>query len=463
MNIAWFHKIGTKLTLSLALFLVVLTGLITFLIVRGSQQTEADVTARSKAGLEQQGSQSLLQLTRSEAFIRTMQLDSAASLTREAAAAFIAGTQTNYLASSISLDSLTTGPAGNRYLDDPARLTDILIYAQIPDSPQLEQNLRQSSILAPVFSGQFGTVPNIAALYYIDQYGLTRYYPAVGLQDIVPPTYPVTHEIFFTVAAPASNPERSTKWTPPYIDPANNGLLITASSPVYADDTFRGVIGADVSLNSLVRNLDMIQPTEHGYAFLIDHSSKLVAATAPALETFFHAPTSQMPTLTETLGLPLIITNNAPLEDAIDTMRQGGEGVTKATVDGQELMIAYAPLPNVQWTLIVVAPVDEVTAQADTIAAAIREGAEHTLQNSLFILGVVALLALVIVVVISRRITSPLVALVAASQSLAEGSQSAELPIQSRDELGAMARSFNQMAQRVFEARAKLEGLNQSQ
>jgi hypothetical protein len=57
---------------------------------------------------------------------------------------------------------------------------------------------------------------------------------------------------------------------------------MTANTPVYDGDEFRGVIGVDLSMAQLVNQLDAVQPTESGFAFYIDSTGSLVqSASSP--------------------------------------------------------------------------------------------------------------------------------------------------------------------------------------
>ncbi|VAW30110.1 hypothetical protein MNBD_CHLOROFLEXI01-2528, partial [hydrothermal vent metagenome] len=60
--------------------------------------------------------------------------------------------------------------------------------------------------------------------------------------------------------------------------------------------------------------------------------------------------------------------------------------------------------------------------------------------------GVAALIALLVAAVLSKQITSPVAALTQAARQVASGQSTQRLPITSKDELGQMSRSFNQMA-----------------
>ena len=81
---------------------------------------------------------------------------------------------------------LATGPAGNRFDTDPGRSSDLVVFAGTPDSPALTQDIARSRLLDAVFPGLLKEYGNATAMYFISADGLTRYYPPIGLHDIVP-------------------------------------------------------------------------------------------------------------------------------------------------------------------------------------------------------------------------------------------------------------------------------------
>src|SRR5690606_38637815 len=58
---------------------------------------------------------------------------------------------------------------------------------------------------------------------------------------------------------------------------------------------------------------------------------------------------------------------------------------------------------------------------------------------------------------ISRRIVEPLQALAAGTQSVASGNYDTQLDVSGHDEIGFLVRSFNQMTQRLTQARNATE------
>jgi class 3 adenylate cyclase len=77
---------------------------------------------------------------------------------------------------------------------------------------------------------------------------------------------------------------------------------------------------------------------------------------------------------------------------------------------------------------------------------------QRTLQTSIMIVGISGIIiAIIMAVFIARRITEPLNSLLLGVQEVAKGNLNAQVPIQSKDELGLLAASFNEMIQGLRE------------
>jgi two-component system NtrC family sensor kinase len=73
------------------------------------------------------------------------------------------------------------------------------------------------------------------------------------------------------------------------------------------------------------------------------------------------------------------------------------------------------------------------------------------------VVGVVLLLLVIVLIATSRTILKPLNHLVEAAHKIEEGKFGAQIPIESDTEIGLLTDSFNQMSQKVAEARKELE------
>ncbi|MFD6441546.1 cache domain-containing protein [Peribacillus sp. NPDC060186] len=65
-------------------------------------------------------------------------------------------------------------------------------------------------------------------------------------------------------------------WTEPYTDKATNTLVITASKAVYDGDKLIGVLGVDISIDTLITMVNQTELGETGYTVLLDKKGSFV-------------------------------------------------------------------------------------------------------------------------------------------------------------------------------------------
>lgn len=123
-------------------------------------------------------------------------------------------------------------------------------------------------------------------------------------------------------------------------------------------------------------------------------------------------------------------------------------GVSATAADRVDLLARTAPIPGTPWVSGVGFPVSPVMLPVH----------RFLIECALIATGVIALAGF-FAWWGSRRITVPLARLTDAAASLAHGETAPALVLARQDELGRLASSFNQMAERVTESRRALEDL----
>ena len=223
--------------------------------------------------------------------------------------------------------------------------------------------------------------------------------------------------------------ERSA-WTEPYFDEgAGKIVMATYSVPFYKNvdgkRTFMGVVTADISLEWLEQIVESIKIAETGYGFLLSKNGTFVTHPDPKLvmnETIFSVAEAREDPDLRTLGRKLI-------------QGQKGYAPFRSLLTGKACWLVYAPLATNQWSIGLLFPKTEVTADITR------------LNGTVLFLGVTGFFILFGVIVwIAGTITRPLRALSRATEHVAVGNLDAVVPrIDTADEVGTLARSFDAM------------------
>ncbi len=227
-------------------------------------------------------------------------------------------------------------------------------------------------------------------------------------------------------------------WSEPYFDEgAGNTIMSTYSVPLYRDTgngrQFIGILTADVSMDWLQEFVNSIKVYQTGYGFLISQNGTIVTHPNKDLimnETIFSIAEAQ---------------HSEQLREIGRNMIHGGTSFAELEYrnvhNGKLSWLAYAPVSLNGWSIGIVFPVDEFMADI------------NSLFTRVLILGVGGLLIILLVIIlISRTITSPLRSLSQASKKIAGGNFNVELPvIHTRDELKELHDSFDYMQRKLAE------------
>lgn len=298
--------------------------------------------------------------------------------------------------------------------------------------------------------------PDMIALYFGSLEGATLYYPNVDLANILPPDFDVTGRPWFVAATPLNNPKHEVIWSEPYVDAALNGLVVTASYPVYGSDgRFRGVIAADFQLVKIAEHISSIRFAKTGYAFLLDENGYVIAMPPDAYSDFGLTAAD----LQSEAGLQSILKIIKPLNifEVFNKMTTAQTGLKQVSINGVDKYIAYRPIPSVGYSLGIVVPVSEMQGTVVATRQRLEDETRRTFTNVFTTAAILLAAALLVSRAIGNALARPLALLTETATQLAEGDLNAEASVRSNDEFGLLGNAFNVMAMRLRETIGSLE------
>lgn len=390
----------------------------------------------STAAMERDAMDSLLRLARDQAYISNIIFDRVAGEI-EMMASYAASIQ-----------------------QDPARVRTMRFYLQDEDPP--DRTLTTVLFLAPgverdipvderdaagmmtdIFIPLYTADRNLAAVYVGTDSGMSFIYPWFTGMDA---SFDPRLRDWFINARETGN----LTWSEPYVDLLGHGLMMTCSKPVYDPDRdWFWVIGADVTIETINRNIIGTQVGNSGYAMLIDQHGNVI--TRPGLSS------GDMRWDESFVTENLLQSSNQDLVRVARDMTAGKEGVATVRFEGGDRFIAFAPVKNVNWSVGVVMPVDEVIAPALSTRASIIGASDETaahitgqqeMLRTIFTLAFLILLAVVVILslIFSRYLTRPLEELKKGSEAIGHGDLDHRVDVHTGDEFEDLGISFNRMA-----------------
>ncbi|MCM3650455.1 methyl-accepting chemotaxis protein [Metabacillus litoralis] len=203
-------------------------------------------------------------------------------------------------------------------------------------------------------------------------------------------------------------------WTEAYVDTATNQTVITLTKPVYDNNTLIGVMGIDISIQTLTDLINKTKFGKTGFAFIVDQTGHILA----------HPDESK-------------VTQDFSKEKIYQQMINETGSLT-GNLDGKDRIFGYATNPTTQWKIV---------GLLDSSEAKSRSNA--SLLPILTTLVAILILAVLLSIFVARSITKPINRLNTTVQKMANGDLTMTSDINRSDEIGQLARNFDGMVHKL--------------
>jgi methyl-accepting chemotaxis protein len=202
-------------------------------------------------------------------------------------------------------------------------------------------------------------------------------------------------------------------FTKPYVDAATNELLLSVVTPIKVNGELKGVLGGDLSLDTIAKSVNTINFNNTGMAFIADSDGVIITHTEASL----YGKSTQT------------VYGKSPRNE---------KEIISIEHDGVSKLIYFYPLKKesgMNWYLGVLLEEDKVYQPLTDLATQSIFFAIFSIAICIFILRNLA-----------QRLLKPLIELDVAIAEIASGGGdlTRRLTIKSEDECGAVASSFNQ-------------------
>ncbi|MDR3560620.1 MAG: methyl-accepting chemotaxis protein, partial [Negativicutes bacterium] len=214
----------------------------------------------------------------------------------------------------------------------------------------------------------------------------------------------------------------------PLLSKSNGHLICVVAIPVKVDGKVTGVLYGSVDMASLSQKVLEVKVGQTGYAYIVQGDGLIIIH--PNKEVAMKANTLQQSNA------------SSELKAATERMVKGDKGLIHYEYSGVDKVLAFAPVPGMNWALAVSVPTKELTGKLSALTII-----------SLVTIIVVLLISSLAITVLTRRIVGPLRKLVVFAGEVAAGDiAERQRTIYSQDEIG-------QLADAMFEMRGNLRSL----
>lgn len=342
---------------------------------------------------------------------------------------------------------------GGQFANGEQDPTSVFVPNTVDVDEQTIFDIERSAGLDAVLPGIFKNTPNVEAIYFATPREMVRYYPNVNLGAVLPPDFQASQRPWYTGSTRENNPSAIPWWTAPYVDATGRGLVTTAAIPVYnSSNTLLGVVGLDLTLNSLRQTIEETRLLTTGYSFLIDRQGRAIAMPEQAFQDILNRTAGEGEINVDLLEA------EGPFSPVLADMVAGESGFTSIDVGSKALYIAYAPLPSTGWSLGSVVESSEVLGAVATLEQDITTTTERIVVNRILPIGIgVLVLAAILGLVLANRLIRPLQALATETEKIGRGDYDINVPTERRDEIGSLSRAFSSMVAQIREFIQSLE------
>ena len=245
-------------------------------------------------------------------------------------------------------------------------------------------------------------------------------------------------------------------WTEIYTYFSTQKLTITADLPLYdAQGKLIGVTAADLVLSQIGEFLRSLKIGKTGQTFIMERSGLLVATSLTNQPFVLSADGKTQERLAATASRNQLIRATAQhLQQRFGNLRQiQSNQQLDFILEGKRQFLQVLPLQDgrgLDWLIVVVVP------EADFM-----EQIEANTRSTILLCLAALIAAIALGILTSRWIVQPILHLSRAAKALSQGAWEQTVPVEREDEVGVLARAFQNMAEQLRASFAALEQRNE--
>ncbi|MFY0568299.1 ATP-binding protein [Archangium lansingense] len=342
-----------------------------------------------------------------------------------------------------------------------------LVYSRLTRIGEPERiKALQFAQLDPLLKSLVETHPLVTQVYVLTADHMDRFYPYREYKEVlewVGADYnPSTYSYYFEADA-THNPERKVVWTDVYVDTAGHGWLTSAAAPLYPGrgDHMEGVVGLDISVDRITRQVLQLDLPWNGYGMLVGRRGTILALPAQGERDWGLKDLTQY-AYQEPIRNDIFRPDTFNLFKREDGhalgqhMVSAHHGLQTVTLRGRNKQVAWSTVKGTDWKLLVV--VDE----ADIFAEAYALNRRIARVGLGMIAGLILFYALFFVWLyrkvrrMSTLLAEPLLDLESMMQRIGQGEYAQPRPTYSITELQRTGEGLFQMGQSLGQSNASL-------
>ncbi len=310
--------------------------------------------------------------------------------------------------------------------------------------------------------------PLLVSIYFNSYDSLNFIYPYFDTGSQYPPDMDIPQYNFYYEADAEHNPSGLPVWTDVYLDPAGHGWMASAIAPVYDSDFLDGVVGIDITVETIANEILQMEIPWNGYGILLSKDGTIMAMPEEG-ELDFGLDEMTTHTYSEAIFKDTFkpeqfnINNREDTKALAEAMAASETGYTELTLGGRSQVAAWSRIEGADWNLVVFVPHDEIFRMSQTLA----DRMEKIILFIVLGLGVAFLGLFTILYISARRfsyrISEPLKGMNVMLKKIGEGmydQQAMDLRVEELNETGLQIVEMGRELEKALSSNSLLKSAN---
>ncbi len=215
----------------------------------------------------------------------------------------------------------------------------------------------------------------LAASIYLNTYdSLNIIYPYFDVISQYAPLMNIPTFNFYYEADDVHNPQREVKWTEAYLDPAGHGWMASAIAPVYTGDFLEGVVGIDVTVNTITNQILKLDIPWHGYGVLVGRDGMILALPESGEKDWGLSELTDhhySEAITKNTFKPdqFNLYKRQELTDVAKQIQTNKTGFVPVTLGGVPQVISWSTVPETGWKLLILVTEQNIYSKVNQMSA----------------------------------------------------------------------------------------------
>ncbi|BAU28809.1 Cache sensor hybrid histidine kinase [Aneurinibacillus soli] len=228
-----------------------------------------------------------------------------------------------------------------------------------------KQKVAQLLQLQPLFKHVQKSQPMLTWVYYTDHDSLAVLYPYLDVRKRFQYGMDFTSHSFYYEADQKHNPQRHVRWTNTYLDLAGKGWMTSCLFPVYYRDRLEGVVGLDVTLNTISRYVLNLDIPWDGYGMLLGRDGAVLALSDRGVKDWEKAGTSA-PSYS-------FLQDHPDFPVVRKLVQAEKSGITHVDINGKNRLLAWETIPGTGWRLLIYTPEQSIYMEANRLGSELMQ------------------------------------------------------------------------------------------